>query len=155
MAAQKKKRKKGPTKTAARNLDAAEKRVRAIQLRKQGKTFAEIGTALGFSPQRAHKIVTDTRDHLNAMLVTEGAELRQQQLDEIATIKRALWKGAKKAELPKVDRLERLWTREAKLAGLDAASQLEISGKNGKPLEVSEIKVRLLERLKGLAGEDK
>lgn len=148
-----KRRHQAQPKTKARNFVAAERRAKAVALRREGKTFPEIGKILGFSPQRAHKIISETLDHLNVLFVADAAELRQQQLDQIAALKEALWKAGKRGELGKVDRLVKLMDREAKLAGLDAPDRHELTGKDGKPLEVSAVRTQLVAKLKGLAGK--
>lgn len=141
---------KRPAKTKTRNIVASERRARAVALRKDGKTFAEIGAALGFSPQRAHKILTEKLDELNALSTTETAALRQQQLDQIGTLKQWLWAMAKKGNLGAIDRLERLMNREAKLAGLDAAEKYEHSGPGGGPIDIASMRERVHSKLTAL-----
>lgn len=138
-------------KHSAAAIRTTERRTKAMALRKEGKTFEQIAAALGVSRAGAHKMVTHTHDALNALLVTETAELRQQQLDQIAALKSALWKAGMRAEVGKVDRLVKLFEREAKLAGLDAAEKYEHAGAGGGPIEVSDARGRISEEIRRLS----
>lgn len=139
-------------KTRASNIIAAERRARAIVLRRDGKTFAEIGEVLGVSAPAVFKMVTKTLDQANALLVTETAALRQRQLDEMAAIKGALWLRAQDGTLGAVDRLDKIWTREAKLAGLDAPNKHVHSGPGGGPIDFREMRERVAGRVAALAA---
>jgi len=139
-------------KTRAVNILATERRSRAIALRYEGKTFVEIGAILGVTGGRAHQLVTEAMDAANTLLVTDTAKLRQRQLDELAAIKGALWVGARRGEVGKVDRLDKIWSREAKLAGLDAPNKHEHSGPGGKPIDFREMRERVAGRIAALAA---
>lgn len=148
------KRRKHQRKTRPVNIRAAERRTQAIALRKEGKTFAEIGAELGVSAQAVFKMVTKVLDHANALLVTETKALRQRQLDRVETLVHALWKAAvEKGEVGKADRLIKLFEREARLAGLDAAEKFEHSGPDGGPITVDEIRSDVASRLNALAAQ--
>jgi hypothetical protein len=145
------KRKKGNRRTRATNVIAAERRIQAIALRREGKTFAEIGAALGVSNVAAFKMVTKTLDAANALLVTETKALRQRQLDEMAVIKGALWTKATDGSVGAVDRIDKIWSREAKLAGLDAPSKHDHTS-GGKPIDFREMRERVAGRIAALAA---
>jgi hypothetical protein len=146
--------KKSRRKTKPVNIRAAERRNQAIGLRKQGKTFKEIGAVIGVTPQAVFKMVTKTLDEANALLVTETKALRQRQLDRIDVLVQAMWKVAtEKGEVGKVDRLVKLFEREAKLAGLDAAEKFEHSGPDGGPITVGEIRSDVAAKLAALAAQ--
>jgi hypothetical protein len=48
-----------PSATSPRRLIASQRRLRALDLRREGKTYREIGEQLGVSGQRAHRVVTE------------------------------------------------------------------------------------------------
>lgn len=123
----------------------------AIQLRKENKTFAEIGAALGVTAQMAHKIITGQIDALNDRLPNEIEELRRDQLTELRAIMGTLYRSALKGEVGKIDRFERLWARISKLCGLDAADKYELGGIGGGPIEVSDARARITAKVTQLA----
>jgi hypothetical protein len=146
-------RKQRNRKTRPANILAAERRRRAIDLRSQGKTFVEIGKELGISGPRAFQLVTEAMDGAHALLVTETARLRQKQLDRIEALVEAIWPAGAKGDVAKIDRIVKLFEREAKLGGLDASDKLEVTGKDGKPLEISSVRAQLVAKLQGLAAK--
>lgn len=136
------------------NIRAAERRIRAVELRREGKTFVEIATALGISRTRAFQLVTEAIDETNDLLVTETKKLRQRQQDRIAALVKALWKKATKdGQVGAVDRVIKLLEREARLAGLDAAEKFEHSGPDGGPITIDEIRSDVSARLTALARQ--
>jgi predicted transcriptional regulator len=116
-------------------IRAAERRAKAVELRKEGRTFNEIAAALGVSRAAAHKMVSGAIDELNALTIDETRALRQQQLDRIGVLMAGLFAAARRGEVAKVNAAIKLMEREAKLAGLDAPS--EFSGPGGGPIPVA------------------
>ena len=138
-------------KTRAVNIRALDRRTRAIELRREGKTFKEIGELLGVSAPAVFKMVTKTLDAANALLVTEAKELRQRQLDRVESLLHALWKASQDGQVGKIDRVVKLMEREAKLAGLDAPNKYEHGGPDGGPIQVTDARARLAEKVAFLA----
>ena len=65
------------SKNSARRILAAERRTRALELRKEGRTYAQIGQALGISEQRSHRIVSLELQRLNAKRAEHCAAKRE------------------------------------------------------------------------------
>jgi microsomal dipeptidase-like Zn-dependent dipeptidase len=138
-------------KTKGRSLVAADRRARAVQLRIEGHTFVEIGARLGVSPQSAHEMVTSAlRESLEQR--REGAdELRRIEQERLELAANAIAAKVKRGELGAVHQWERLSARRSKLLGLDAPESLELAGPGGKPIEVSDPRAIVLDRLAKLA----
>lgn len=105
-------------KTGRRNLAAAARQADALRLRKEGRTFEEIGAALGISRQAAHKAVSSA---LKAVTREPALELQALELERLDALTAAVWPAASSGDLPAVDRVLRLMERRAKLCALDGA----------------------------------
>ncbi|CAJ6206720.1 Uncharacterised protein [Burkholderia pseudomallei] len=68
------------SKTSARKVTAADRGVQAMQLRKLGYSFEEIGGVLKISRQAAHQLVKKYLEETIALATEEAEELRQLQL---------------------------------------------------------------------------
>jgi hypothetical protein len=124
------------SKNSARRIEAAERRTKALELRKAGHTFKAIGQALGCSEQRAHKIVTKELARLNSRRAEQGSEVTRLELERLDALHAALWLRAIKGDLDAFDRVLRLMQRRAALLGLDAPTKREVAGPNGQPFKV-------------------
>jgi hypothetical protein len=122
------------SRSSARRVRAAERRTQALDLRKQGKTFAEIGRELGCSEQRAHAIVTGELQRLNTRRSEQAAEVARLELERLDALLAGVWPAAKEGEGPAIDRVLAIMARRAKLQGLDAPDKRELSGSGGGPL---------------------
>jgi hypothetical protein len=122
------------SRSSARRVRAAERRTQALDLRKQGKTFAEIGRELECSEQRAHAIVTAELQRLNARRSEQAAEVARLELERLDALLAAVWPTAKEGEGPAIDRVLAIMARRAKLQGLDAPDKRELFGSGGGPL---------------------
>lgn len=69
--------------TAGAVVTTAERRERAVALRKQSYTYPEIARTLGISRQAAHKLVTASLRECNERRMAETESLRQEALDAI------------------------------------------------------------------------
>lgn len=115
-------------------VQAAERRTQALELRKAGATYVAIGTALGVSEQRAHRIITAELRRLNARRAEAANEVTRMELERLDALMLAVWQRAKKGELSAVDRVLSIMARRARLLGLDAPEKRELSGKDGQAL---------------------
>lgn len=106
---------------------AAERRAKAVEMRKLGFTYQKIGDELGVSLAGAHKTVMTALKQLNEQ-TAEGAEeirrLELERLDEwLVRVAKEIQNGR---ALPAIDRGIRIMDRRAKLLGLDAPTKLEV-----------------------------
>lgn len=113
---------------------AAERRVKALELRKAGASYRQIGRTLGVSEKTAHGDVHRALAHL-AQLETETATaLRTLELARLD----ALYTGHFSRAVAGDDKAARICIaiqeRRARLLGLDAPVRTELTGKDGAPL---------------------
>lgn len=143
--------------TSGKRIAAAERRSKAVALRIQGRTFAQIGTELRISAPRAYQLVRGAL----AMLTdnaTEGAEhlraLEAMRLDELQV---KVWEKAIGGDYKAVDRVLRIMERRAKLLGLDAPAKFAPTTPDGADpyagLSEAEIDRRLAEKLAAFARQ--
>ena len=107
-------------------VDALERQLKALELRKAGVAYEEIARALGFkwksgafaAVKRALKEVK--REPCQELIVLEA-----ERLDKMQT---ALWAKAIRGDYGAVDRILRIMERRAELLGLDAPEKQEVSG---------------------------
>ena len=143
------------SKTSATRIRAAERRTRALELRKAGKTFRQIGQEMGISEQRAHRIVTQELQRLNAKRAEQAAEVIRLEMERLDTLLAGVWPEAKSGEGPAVDRALAIMNRRSRLVGLDAPERRELTGGRGGPLSIrlEEMSDAELEAIAGAGGE--
>ena len=119
-----------PEKKAA----AAERRLKAFEMRKAGASFYQIGTALDVSHAQAHRDVTTVIKDLNAKSRHLADQHRRVELERLDHMWLSIWKDAVNprllviVRLPLLDRLLKIMERRAKLMGLDAPQEIKHSG---------------------------
>lgn len=122
------------SRTGSRRVQAAERRVQALALRREGATFTEIGEALGINRSAAHKAVSRALDELAQLAEGEVVSLRALELDRLDALQRSVWTQAMDGALPAVDRVLKIMERRSKLLGLDAPIKQE--AEENQPLGV-------------------
>ena len=120
----------GPTK-----VSAAEKRAQAVALRRQGKTFEEIATEVGYANKSSAFRAVDQA--LKAAVREQAVELIQLETERLDAMLAALWPKIEGGDARSIDTALRLSERRAKLLGLDAAQQVQHSGPDGGAIPVS------------------
>ena len=100
----------------------AERRFKALAMRKQGCTYEEIAQALGITKSSAWRLV-NRQLRMQARLAEEEAKvLLQLELERLDALQQAVWEQAMQGHLGAVDRVLRIMERRAKLLGLEAQS---------------------------------
>lgn len=113
-----------PSKTNGRTLTAAERRKTAIELRKAGKTFSEIGDELAITTQSAFGLIQRELDRLNKATRQESEALRELENWRLDALQAGLWTKATDGHIPAVQQVLRIMERRAKLNGLDAPAKI-------------------------------
>ena len=135
----------------------AERRVKALELRKAGVSYRQIAEALGVDVRTAHRDVM----HELEQIEKHAAELRprvlQLELERADALWMASYPEAKRGHLGAIDRCVKIMERRAKLLGLDAATRVA-GDENGAPIHVEVTNARdilngRLSRLAERAGE--
>lgn len=115
----------------------------AIELRKQGLTYGQIGEMLGISEMGAHKCVSRALDKFKTELSEQTADVRQLELQRLDALFYGVWLKAQSGDPSSIGSAIKIMERRAKLLGLDAASKNELSGPDGGPLTVGVFAVPL------------
>jgi hypothetical protein len=108
----------GKDRTGKNPAEIAERRRRALDLRKAGATYDAIAREMGLSGSgAAFKIV---KNALKATYREPAEDVRKLELERLDRLTLALWKRAQNGESEAIDRVLKLMDRRAKLLGLDA-----------------------------------
>jgi hypothetical protein len=112
----------------------------AIQMRIQGNSFSVIAAACGYSDaKRAWEAVMD---NLRRMVREPAIELVSLELTRLDGLFLAAYPLARAGSLTAIDRCIKIMERRARLLGLDLPQQVEVFGKGGGPVQVTEVFVR-------------
>ena len=107
--------------TPPKRARPSDRRRRALELRMQGLTLAEIADEVGYaSPSGAYAAV---KRALDAETFDEAAEFRKLHVARLEALIVGIWDLAREGKLGAVDRVLNLLKREAKLLGLDLSPQ--------------------------------
>lgn len=107
-------------KTGAARARKLERQVKALELRRMGKGYAEIAASLGIAKSHVHRLVSAGLEDARAQVVTDASELRAEEISRLDAMLSGLWPEARKGTYAAVDRVLRIMERRAKLLGLDA-----------------------------------
>jgi hypothetical protein len=105
----------------------------AIELRKVGATYSEIGEALGVTKQRAYTVVMAAMDELGTITREGAAQVKQMELERLNSMHLGLWPQRKNPRV--VDTLLRIQERRARLLGLDAPTRTALTDADGGPVQ--------------------
>lgn len=105
------------SKTSKRRLEARERWIAALELRKKGLTFDAIAQELGYAGRQ--QSYTAVMKALKETLREPSDELRSLEAERLDTITDALWGDAKRGDTGAIDRILKIMERRAKLLGLD------------------------------------
>jgi hypothetical protein len=115
------------SKASRERLTAAERKAKAVEMRKLGFTYQKIGDELGVTLSAAHKMVTTALQELNEKAAESAAEVRRLELERLDEWMVRVAKEAQSGNtLGAIDRGLRIQARRAKLLGLDAPVQLDL-----------------------------
>jgi DNA-binding CsgD family transcriptional regulator len=113
--------------SSRRRLTAKERESEALELRKQGFTFEEIGCRLGITRQGAHKAVNRALHKINEKCQENAEELRTLESQRLDELHKAFWRKAKAGDIKAADQVLKIMERRTKLLGLDLGMQIKIS----------------------------
>ncbi len=120
----------GKSIAAPERMTAAERRGKAVELRKLGLTYQQIADQLGISQAGAHKIVVGALRDLNAKNAESAADLRRLETERLDQLLVAVVGKARQGHLGAVDRVLRIMARRARLWGLDAPTTVKADSRH-------------------------
>ncbi len=121
------------TKTTPKKIDIAERREKALELRKMGHTIRDIAEQLDIAVSTAHEDISATLKELHQKTIESGETLRELELQRLDMALHAIALQVASGDLGAVDRWIKLSERRAKLLGLDLQRTDITSG--GEPLK--------------------
>ena len=124
-------------KRAAVSAIAADRKADALELRKQGKSYRDIGRELGVSLATAFSYVTSALDDLDKMTGEKAEAVRAIELERLDLATDCALKAVKAGDYQAVGALVKAMERRAKYLGLDMPSKSEITGKDGAALAMT------------------
>lgn len=107
------------TKTSVRKITGIERENRALEMRKSGCTYLQIGNDLGITQQGAHKAVMRALKKLNEKIVEDAGPVRRLELERLDRMLMAIWDKVEAGNFTAIDRALAIAARRAKLMGLD------------------------------------
>lgn len=123
------------SKASAARLKGQENRIRALELRKSGASYRQIGEAIGISMQRAHQLVMDELDRLAQLRLGNVDELRRLELERLEMASIPVVAKLKKGDLKAAMVWIKLSESRRKLLGLDAPLKIAPTDPDGAPLK--------------------
>jgi hypothetical protein len=108
---------------------------KALELRIAGKTFAQIGAALGISDTHAHRLVTNALAERKEHRARLAEGLLELELERCDRLQRALATQVARGDVRAVVATLKVMERRARLLGLDAAQKLEYVGDASKMVD--------------------
>jgi hypothetical protein len=105
--------------TSAARVGRSRRAGQALELRKAGLTFREIGRRMGFSEQRAHALVTEELARLNADRAEQADAVTRLEVERLDALFAAVYPKALRGNMGAVDRCLMIMARRAKMLGID------------------------------------
>jgi hypothetical protein len=146
-------------KNKASKIKNAENAIKAMELRKAGCTFKEIGKQLGFSEQRAHAIVTNELALLRGHLAESASDVLTLELQRLDSLFVRAYTDARAGDVMSNHQCIRIMERRARLLGLDAPvkADVDLHGADGGPVEfeLSQLSIEQLDALEAIYASKK
>ncbi len=115
--------------TAQRRIEAKERALKALELRKKGVRYEQIAQQLGYSNRgSAHKAVMRELNLLAKECLEEASKVRDLELQRLDDLFLAAWKAIANGSESAIDRALRVSESRRKLMGLDAAQKVDVNG---------------------------
>lgn len=100
----------------------------AIELRRSGLGFVDIGTKLGIGKSTAHRLVEAGMADARAQITASADDLKAQELSRLDGLLLKLYPVAAAGDVQAIDRVIKIIERRAKLLGLDAPVRTALQG---------------------------
>jgi hypothetical protein len=121
---------------------------KAVQLRREGRSCAEIGKQLGCSQSTAWEAINRWLVAKRADIKEAADDVREMELARMDEMMAGIYPTALQGDMQAIDRVLRIMERRAKLLGIDAPTRQEVTGAEGGPLDIravaSEFKAKLM-----------
>jgi predicted transcriptional regulator len=135
------------SKTGARIARARENQTKAFELRKLGFTYAVIAQKLEVSPAQAFNYIKHALAELTKLTLSNAEDLRRLELERLDQLDaEAVRHGVKNkhTSLNVINTRLRISERRCKLLGIDAQTKIELTGKDGGPVQFAKLNLSKL-----------
>lgn len=112
-------------KVRAQKAVVAERRKKALELRKAGATYDDIGKQLGISKHAAYKHVMAALKEIREEVAEDARDVLRLELERLDYMQMRLWQQVQQGHNGAVDRVLRIMERRAKLLGIDNVQQTD------------------------------
>lgn len=102
-------------------------------MRIQGKTYQQIGDALGVTLPRAYQLVSERLATLETKTKEDAEKVRQLEVERLDFLLEKMMEQAADGDQGAVDRILRIQERRTRYLGLDAPTKADITS-GGQPL---------------------
>lgn len=116
-------------KMSPKRLASLEREVQAVELRKRGATYRQIGLALQISGKSAYNLVQRAFTKLEKQSAAGSGPLRMLEVERLDAMRNGLWDRAIDGDVNAVTACLKISERLAKLTGLDQPVQMETKQK--------------------------
>lgn len=125
------------------SVNSHENEEKALELRRAGASYRDIGRTMGVSVAIAHKYVTRGMKRLVARCEEKAEDVRSMELDRLDKLQLAIWPQATKGHLQAVDRMLKIMDQRAKLLGTYAPTKIAPTTPEGDELPPGPVIVAL------------
>lgn len=108
----------------ARSADKAERRRKALELRKAGASYEQIATQLKYANKST--VWRDVREAIRSIYAEPAQDVLRIELGRLDVMLLGVWSKAKAGDCQAIDRVLRIQERRAAYEGLDAPKLLRI-----------------------------
>ena len=112
-------------------INYAERRIEALNLRRTGMSYREIGRNLDVSGKRAYEMVSQAFAELKNDQNSTADEVRSLELERLDKMLESIWPKVEKGDVAALDRAVKIQERRAKLLGLDAPQSMDLRSGDG------------------------
>ena len=108
-----------------RHIEARERERVAMELRKAGATYQQIGAQMGVSEVTAYRVIRRAVERLNKLVGDEATGMRRLELERLDQIMLSIWPHVKRGNLQAIDRALKCMERRSRYLGLDQPVKIE------------------------------
>lgn len=119
--------------TSAAKARKLEHQQKALELRRAGLGYVDIGARLGLGKSQAHRLVKAALAECIAAVNDEATQLKAEELSRLDGMLTGIWADARKGHLGAIEKVLKIMERRAKLLGLDAPTRHALGGDENAP----------------------
>lgn len=127
-----------------RDAITAERHALALEMRKHGYSYEQIGEHFETSPDSARALV---KLAMEKAIKEPGEEVITLELQRLDQLYRLAFNSACAGDSDAIPKCLKVMERRSKLLGIDAPEKKEVTGKNGGPIQLTNFNAKALSQL--------